>query len=84
MRTFELVPTNGRKSFYGKAIVKETDNFTILESYGTEVAGYNKEDKVLEVTKNEKYLTSTTLHHIRSFQELLGYKPQSKREILSN
>lgn len=84
MKTFELVPTNGRKSFYGKAIVKETDNFIVLESYGTEVAGYNKEDKVLEVTKNEEWLTATTLHHIRSFQEHLDYKPQSKREILSN
>ena len=84
METFELVPTNGRKSFYGKAIVKESDNFIILESYGTEVAGYNKEDKVLEVTKNEEWLTATTLHHIRSFQEFLGYKPQSKKEILNN
>ena len=84
MKTFELVPTNGRKSFYGKAIVKESDNFIILESYGTEVAGYNKEDRVLEVTKNENHLTATTLNHIRSFQEYLDYKPQSKREILNN
>lgn len=73
MKTFELVPTNGRKSFYGKAIVKETDHFIILESYGTEVAGYNKEDRVLEVTDNEDHLTLTTLSHIRSFQEYLGY-----------
>lgn len=84
MKTFELMPTDGRKSFYGKAIVKETDNFIILESYGTEVAGYNKEDKVLEVTKNEEWLTATTLHHIRSFQVLLNHKPQSKREILNS
>lgn len=83
MKTFELIPTNGRKSFYGKAIVKETDNFIVLESYGTEVAGYNKEDRVLEITNNEDHLTATTLNHIRSFQEYLDYKPQSKREILN-
>ena len=26
MKIYELKPTNGRKSFYGKALVKETEN----------------------------------------------------------
>lgn len=72
MKISELIPTNGRKSFNRKAVVKETDNYIALESYGTEVARYNKEDRVLEITDNEDHLTRTTLTHIRSFEEFLG------------
>jgi len=37
-----LMPTDCRKSFYGKAIVKRYDdlNLSILESYGTPVCAY--------------------------------------------
>lgn len=38
MRKYELIPTNGRKSFYGKAVVCVNDNGAeILYSYGTPI-----------------------------------------------
>ncbi len=37
MRTYELMPTNGRKSFYGKAIVKVEGDSETLQSYQTDV-----------------------------------------------
>ena len=33
MKTFELSPINGRKSFYRKAIVREENGEIILHSY---------------------------------------------------
>ena len=36
MRKYELIPADGRKSFYGKAVVIVADNGTeTLYSYGT-------------------------------------------------
>lgn len=36
MRKYELIPTDGRKSFYGKAVVMvQDDGSEILYSYGT-------------------------------------------------
>ena len=38
MRKYELIPTDGRKSFYGKAVVIVEDNGTeTLYSYGTPI-----------------------------------------------
>lgn len=38
MKRYELMPTDGRKSFYGKAVVIMEDNGTeTLYSYGTPV-----------------------------------------------
>lgn len=38
MKQYELKPTNGRKSFYGKAVVKVADDGTeTLYSYGTPI-----------------------------------------------
>lgn len=82
MKTFELLPTNGRKSFYGKAIVKETESRIILESYGTLVATFDKSENKFTATNNEGHLSQTTMHHIRSFQTFLGLAPTSKKELL--
>ena len=38
MKKFDLVPTNGRKSFGNKAKVIVKDNISTLISYNTEVA----------------------------------------------
>ena len=69
MKTFELNPMNGRKSFYGKAKVIEKDNGDIeLQSYYTIVARI----------RNGKFerlwsgYSSTTMNHINSFIDTYG------------
>jgi len=66
MRTFELKPQNGRKSFGGKAKVIETDDKIQLKSYDTIVAQIDKQTN--ELTVNGKY-SMTTNTHIKSFRE---------------
>ena len=37
-KSYDLMPTNGRKSFYGKAVVKQcADGSELLQSYNTKV-----------------------------------------------
>ena len=38
MTSYELMPNDSRKSFYGKAVVIQRDDLRILLSYGTAVA----------------------------------------------
>ena len=69
MTTYELKPTNNRKSFYGKAKVIEKDNGDIeLRSYETIVARI----------RNGKFerlwsgYSATTMNHINSFLDTFG------------
>lgn len=69
MRVLELKPTNGRKSFYNKAMVIEKDNGDIeLKSYETIVARI----------RNGKFerlwdgYSATTMNHINSFIDAFG------------
>lgn len=69
MKVFELRPTNGRKSFYGKAVVTEKDNGDIeLRSYNTTVARI----------RNGRFerlwsgYSATTMNHINSFIDTFG------------
>jgi len=69
MKTFELNPMNGRKSFYGKAKVIERDNGDVeLQSYDTIVARI----------RNGKFerlwsgYSATTMNHINSFIDTFG------------
>ncbi len=66
---FQLVPTNGRKSFGGKAKVIVENNNAKLLSYETIVAEYNLETK--EYQENGKY-SRTTDTHINAFKEYYG------------
>ena len=65
MRKYELIPTDGRKSFYGKAVVIVEDNGTeTLYSYGTPsikrlVSG--------ELVKLWSGGSATTSRHIQAF-----------------
>lgn len=65
MKKYELTPTNGRKSFYGKAIVIIDDlgNET-LYSYGTEIITRHPDGSF---TKHYTSWTNTTGIHIKSF-----------------
>ena len=72
---FELQPLyDGHKSFYGKAFVERwsTENGIqyALKSYGTEVAKVtpiNACDTVFRVEVGMKYLSATTLRHVKEF-----------------
>ena len=76
MRVFDLSPANGRKSFYGKAKVKQSEKETILQSYNTEVC------KLV----NGRFVrlwgdySSTTLNHINAFRTLYGLPCMNKKE----
>ena len=78
MGTFELQPLyDGRKSFYGKAFVErwsvENGMRYVLMSYGTTVATVeavgtpNAEREMFEVRIGMKYLSATTLRHVKEF-----------------
>lgn len=65
MRTYELTPTDGRKSFYGKAVVMIEDNGTeTLYSYGTPVI---KRLVSGELVKLWSGWSATTGRHIQAF-----------------
>ena len=65
MRKCELIPTNGRKSFYGKAVViVEDDGTETLYSYGTPIV---KRLVSGELVKMWDGWTATTGKHIKAF-----------------
>ena len=64
----ELKPTNSRKSFYGKAIVEETENWVILYSYYTPILVYDIHECEIYAVYNG-VITKTTTAHIISFIE---------------
>ena len=83
MKTFELNPVNGRKSFYGKCRVEQINNVSTLLSYETEVAEYYHKTNEMKITKDKNLLTNTTLTHIRAFLNFYGFDPMTKKQILN-
>ena len=69
MQVFELIPTNGRKSFGGKAKVIVENGVAKLLSYTTFVAEIKLDSK--EYKQNGSYST-TTNNHIKAFKEFYG------------
>ena len=64
---YELVPTNGRKSFGGKAKVKVLENGSeILQSYDTDIIERNSYGHLYLLCEESK-LSMTTCTHIKSF-----------------
>lgn len=75
MRIYELTPTSGQKSFYGKAIVKVEDNGTeILESYRTPIVKKTASGELIRLYDG---WTATTGKHIKAFCGL------NKKEYMS-
>lgn len=65
MRRYELIPKDGRKSFYHKAIVEiENDGTETLFSYGTKIISRGAKGKL---TRFYDGWTATTGRHIKSF-----------------
>jgi hypothetical protein len=74
---YELEPRyDTRKSFYGKAIVREENGKTILRSYSTDVA-YIQNGKA---TVNGMY-SNTTLRHIKEFLLQHGFTADNWAQI---
>ena len=65
MRKFELMPNDGRKSFYGKAIVKiDNEGSETLYSYGTPILTKRTNG---EMVKHWDGWSATTGRHIKAF-----------------
>ena len=70
MKIFELIPTNGRKSFYGKAKAIETDDGEkILLSYNTQVLKIDKNGELLKLWNGK---SNTTTAHVKAFCDFYG------------
>ena len=75
--TYELIPQDGRKSFYGKAKVELAPTGTVnLYSYGTCVAFIHK-GNFYRVWHG---YSATTMRHINSFRMVYGNE-DSKRPL---
>jgi hypothetical protein len=77
---------DGRKSFYGKAKVREDGNGLALISYETTVAkiitkNTNGDDITPYVIIDCMY-SATTLRHIKEFLKQNGFKAESKAQII--
>lgn len=69
---------DGRKSFYGKANLIESDEKVELQSYDTIVATYYKnEDKFV---LHDKY-SQTTTRHQKEFASQLGFSFKNAKEL---
>lgn len=65
MRTYELMPNNGRKSFYGKAIVEvEPNGNETLYSYHTPIITRTPQGVLIKLWHG---WTATTGRHIAAF-----------------
>lgn len=70
MRTYELTPTDRRKSFYGKARVIEKDNGEkVLQSYNTEVCKITSGGEFVRMWGG---YSATTMRHVNSFLDCFG------------
>ena len=65
MRRYKLIPTDGRKSFYGKAVVVEDNNANeTLYSYGTPII---KRDNTGKLERLYGGWSATTGRHVKAF-----------------
>ena len=65
MGSYELIPTDGRKSFYHKAIVEvDSSGVETLYSYGTKIISRDSKGKL---TRFYDGWTTTTGRHIKAF-----------------
>lgn len=62
----ELIPTNGRKSFYGKAMIDTTNEGEVLVSYGTRIILKKRNNELIPLA-NPEVLSNTTCTHLKSF-----------------
>ena len=78
MKTYEIIPNNGRKSFYGKAIAREYNGNAILTSYTTEVARIDKEGRFSRLWGG---YSVTTMNHINAFRAMFGLPTMTNKPL---
>jgi hypothetical protein len=71
MAIIQLIPADGKKSFYGKCYVKGCDGYYALFSYGTPICEVNT--FVNELTRFWGGYSRTTMRHVNAFMAFLGY-----------
>lgn len=76
MKIYELLPTNERKSFYGKAKVIEYGDEKFLQSYNTIVCKIDKNGKFVKMWNG---YSATTMAHINSFADLFNINGHGKK-----
>ena len=65
MRKYELIPKDGRKSFYGKAVVEMADDGSeTLYSYGTPIVKKTADGDLVKLWNG---WSATTGRHINAF-----------------
>lgn len=70
MKTFDLCPIDGRKSFYGKAkVFQREDGASVLKSYQTDVCMIDKNGVFHRFWSGE---SATTMRHVNSFLACYG------------
>lgn len=85
MLYYELSPRyDHRKSFYGKAHIKETTKYYTLISYDTEILKLEKSTgKIKFICSDDWAFSQTTNRHINEFlKQYTNEKPKSKKELL--
>lgn len=68
VKLYDLIPTNGRKSFYGKAKIAVENGTETLLSYNTPIIRREADGSLTRLYAGEPSVT--TLTHIRSFSGL--------------
>ena len=78
VKSCEMRPIDGRKSFYGKAraLYHEASRSWMLMSYDTIVAMYYTESHLF-IRRWNGY-SATTMRHVNAFLAFLGYDPRNK------
>lgn len=70
MKTYNLAPIDGRKSFYGKAKVTERDDgAAVLKSYDTDVCMIDAAGNFHRFWSGE---SATTTRHVNAFLDYFG------------
>ena len=70
MTAFEIMPNDGRKSFYGKAVaIKAKDGKLFLKSYNTIVASIDKDGNF---SRHWGGYSATTMRHVNAFVSYFG------------
>ena len=78
MRTYELTPLDGRKSFYKKCSVIENGKTARLYSYDTLVAEFRFITREMKV---HGWYSATTARHINAFLVHFGYARATKKQM---
>ena len=69
VKVYDLMPNDGRKSFYGKARVMSRGNIHVLQSYNTDVCMIDSNGKVLRIWGG---YSATTMRHVNAFLSAFG------------